>query len=181
MIPLRATRSVRRLVVDLADLELAFRDASPACAWFLDVETGKVTMLTADAIAHVRHPAPDEPGGSDPEIPLARRILAAEGTRYLRIPYGTARPGYEDAVAFLTTLDDPLLEERLWHALHGANGMRLRRFRQVVDAHAPSRDRWRAFVRERVRERVHAWLRSHGVVAFSSVSGDRPARAAGLG
>ncbi len=158
------------MVVDLADLELAFRDTSTECAWFLDLETGRVTMLTADAIAFVRHPEPDVPDGLDAELLLARGILAAEGTRWLRIPYGTARPGYEDAVAFLNTLDDALLEERLWHALHGAMGPRVTQFRRVVDGHPPTRDRWRAYVRERVRARVHEWLGGHGIVAFSALA-----------
>jgi len=73
------------------------------------------------------------------------------------------RDGYRDMEAFIDTVPEPRLRERLERAIDGKGAFR--RFTEELDYHDAGRERWFPFKRERLRGRIREWLEEEGIEA----------------
>jgi hypothetical protein len=132
----------RKLKIDLADLELAFDNASWEAEYYLDRETGEIILIgsmimDSDAITEQIENVTDE-------------------TRYLRVPHAEPRDGYRDMERFIETVMDQNLRQLLGVAIQGKGAFR--RFKDVLLDYPQERERWFRFQEDRVRQRVLDWL-----------------------
>ena len=79
--------------------------------------------------------------------------------RCLAIHSEGSRPGYDDMVAFLDTIEEDATAERLGARLHGRGVFR--RFRDGL-ADVGELERFHRFADDRSRGRARAWLAGHG-------------------
>jgi hypothetical protein len=172
-----------KLKVDLAELGFAFEDASGEIAHHLDLETGQVIAISDDtrrALDAFYEAAWDDEAQAVSPIALAdalqqrdlpewyqealreaEQIEAGSGTRYLRVPEADSHTAYHDMEAFITTVKNKRLQERLERAISGRGAFRS--FKDVLLEYASERERWFKFKDERVRQRVLDWLESEGI------------------
>jgi hypothetical protein len=173
-----------RVRIDLADLAEAFDDASWEVSAFLDLDTGEVIRITAevrDELEAISAELPEEPvdegsyraafaaalehrkppGWMRELLVKADAVESGLGTRFLRVPEADSREGYGDMQAFIETVSNPWLQERLWAAIRGRGAFR--RFKDVLASAPAERERWFAFKDDRLRQRVLAWLAEEGI------------------
>ncbi len=95
---------------------------------------------------------------------MLREAAAVEhglGTRFLRLPDSDSRENHREMAAFIETISDPRLADRLWAAIRGRGVFR--RFKAVLADYPAEVERWFAFKAARTRERVVAWLAEEGI------------------
>jgi hypothetical protein len=126
----------RRLTIDLDDLRIAFEDPSGEHTWYLDVQTGAVSFVTADI--------EDDATG-----------------RYLPVARDDSRAAYRDMQDFIATVDDHRLRALLDRAIAERGAVRM--FEDTLRDTPSERDRWFAFQAERVTGRLRRWLESEGI------------------
>jgi Uncharacterised protein family (UPF0158) len=169
--------SPRRLKIDLADLAQAFDNAGWETTYFLDLDTGRVIMLTEDArgeykrlsesVGHVDKAEwaaafeaalqeADLPDWQVESIRDASQVDAGFPEHYLRVPEADSREGYRDMEAFIETVINQRLADRLGRAIQGRGAFRA--FKDVLLDQAGERERWFAFRDARQRARVLEWL-----------------------
>jgi hypothetical protein len=167
---------MRRLKIDLSELTEAFDNAESELDYFLDLETGQVVMITSEAHSELEAIYEEMyAAGDEPQMPFAealqRRglpdwqqamIVEADqveqsfGVRYNRVPGADSRAGYRDMEAFIATVRDVSLANRLERAISGRGAFRY--FKDVLLDHPHERERWFAFKDEQLRRRVLEWL-----------------------
>jgi len=179
-------RIPRRLRVDLSELEVAFDDASWKRSYYLDLETGKVLMVT-DEIRQELEQVYEEaiPGErTDEEVdvtPILDRLELPEwekealreanqveegfGIRYISVPRSESSEAYGDMEEFITTVENEHLVELLQVAINGKGAFR--RFKDVLADYPTERERWFHFKDNRVRERMLEWLEDEGIELIS--------------
>jgi hypothetical protein len=170
-----------RLTVDLADLEMAFEDASPEVTHYLDLEIGKVVTITADIQFELLAVCDEmeESGGEGsagfaaalrqrdlPEwmreaLEEAHRVDTDTGSRYLPVPPVDSRAGFLDMRDFIGSVGHDGLRARLEGAIHGKGSFR--RFKDFLARNPDEQERWHAFKDARVRQRVLDWLEAEGI------------------
>jgi hypothetical protein len=170
-----------RLKIDLAELDLAFEDATGEIRWFLDRETGEVIPVTDETQRELEHLYEDldrqdplsaeeldaalaeHPSyNSEPEtLHEANLIEADDGTRFLPLPHHDSRVGYRDMEEFIETLLPGYLQDQLWRAIRGCGAFR--RFKDVLLEAPDQEQRWFAFRDARLRARVLDWLTEEGI------------------
>lgn len=136
---------IREVPVDWEALEDAFENNAPEVHSYLQLGTGEV-LRVVDGIA-------------DPE--MHARIAA--DANYMRIDPVSSREQYRWMERFIQMLDEGDLRDRLSAAIDGKGAFR--RFKDVLMAHAPERERWFAFRSERLRVFMEAWLSAHALAA----------------
>jgi len=156
--------TVREVPVDWEALEDAFENNAPEVHSYLHLGTGEV-LRVVDGIA-------------DPE--MHARIAA--DTTYLRIDPVSSREQYRWMERFIQMLEDGELRDKLTLAIDGKGAFR--RFKDVLMAHAPERERWFAFRSERLRVFMEAWLAAHALrpvarPVWPAPAPDRPAPPSG--
>jgi hypothetical protein len=129
--------------VDWEALEDAFENNAPEVHSYLHLSTGEV-LRVVDGIA-------------DPE--MHARIAA--DTNYLRVDPVSSREQYRWMERFIQMLEDGELRDKLTAAIDGKGAFR--RFKDVLMAHGPERERWFAFRSERLRVFMEAWLGAHAL------------------
>ena len=159
-----AAGSVREVPVDWEALEDAFENNAPEVHSYLHLGTGEV-LRVVDGIA-------------DPEM---HARIAADAT-YLRIDPVSSREQYRWMERFIQMLEDGDLRDKLTLAIDGKGAFR--RFKDVLMAHAPERERWFAFRSERLRVFMEAWLAAHALrpvarPAWPAPAAERPAPPSG--
>ncbi len=137
---------LRDVPIDWEALEDAFENNAPEVHSYLHLDTGEV-LRVVDGIA-------------DPEM----HARIASDASYMRIDPVSSREQYRWMERFIPMVDEPELKERLAQAIDGKGAFR--RFKDVLMAHAPERERWFAFRSERLRVFMEAWLTAHGLVAI---------------
>ena len=172
---------MRRLKVDLAELEIACESGATEASYYLDTETGEVVLVTDetrsglvalseqvyDAAGEERVPFADLLARRDltdrqkNALADALRVESGFGDRFIRVEPEDAHAAYRDMEAFIETVDDRRLRNRLQDAIAGRGAFR--RFKNVLLDDAHERERWFAFKSARLRERIVDWLRSEGV------------------
>src|SRR5262245_42147228 len=133
--------------VDWEALEDAFENNAPEVHSYLQLGTGEV-LRVVDGIA-------------DPE--MHSRIAADQN--YMRIDPVSSREQYRWMERFIQMLEEGDLRDRLAAAIDGKGAFR--RFKDVLMAHGPERERWFAFRSERLRVFMEAWLSAHALSAVA--------------
>jgi len=137
------TQSMRDVPVDWEALEDAFENNAPEVHSYLHVVTGEV-LRVVDGIA-------------DPE--MHQRI--ASDSSYMSIEPVSSREQYRWMERFIPMVEETDLREQLGAAIDGKGAFR--RFKDVLMAHGPERERWFTFRSERLRVFMEAWLGAHGL------------------
>src|SRR5690606_28002552 len=129
--------------VDWEALEDAFENNAPEVHSYLHISTGEV-LRVVDGIA-------------DPEM----HTRIASDPNYMRVDPVSSREQYRWMERFIPMVDEGDLRNRLAHAIDGKGAFR--RFKDVLMAHGPERERWFAFRSERLRVFMEAWLTAHAL------------------
>ncbi|MBK6519258.1 MAG: hypothetical protein IPG04_35245 [Polyangiaceae bacterium] len=147
---------VRDVPVDWEALEDAFENNAPEVHSYLHLVTGDVLRIV-DGVA-------------DPQ--MHARIAA--DSNYLRIDPVSSREQYRWMERYIPMVDDPDLQHKLTQAIDGKGAFR--RFKDVLMAYGPERERWFTFRSERLRIFMEAWLSAHALapVARPSWPADAP-------
>src|SRR5690242_16970550 len=135
--------AVRDIPIDWEALEDAFENNAPEVHSYLHLVTGDV-LRVVDGVA-------------DPQ--MHARIAA--DPNYLRIDPVSSREQYRWMERYIPMVEDPELQQKLSQAIDGKGAFR--RFKDVLMAYAPERERWFAFRSERLRIFMEAWLSAHAL------------------
>ncbi len=167
---------MRRLKIDMLELETAFEDNFPEHSSFLDTETGKVVLVT-DETRHKMQDFPEKEGETQEdkearflewakqnacaewEIEFLQQVYEVENApegRFVEIPQPDSSEDYRDMVDFADTVEEEHLENLLRVALDGRGAFR--RFKDVLVGFPKERERWFAYKQERLKERIREWL-----------------------
>ncbi len=167
---------MRKLKVDLAELEAALENDFPEHRYFLDLETGKVVSITDDTSRELEDLYAELPEEADvaeairprdlqdwekEDLLLADQVETGYGTRFIRIESLDPHVGYRDMENFIATVPDRHLQERLWRAIRGRGASR--HFKDVLDDYPRERERWFEFKDAQVHQRVLDWLAEEGI------------------
>lgn len=137
--------------IDWEALEDAFENNAPEVHSYLHIPTGDV-LRVVDGIA-------------DPQM----HARIARDPSYVRVEPVSSREQYRWMERFIPLVEDPELQEKLARAIDGKGAFR--RFKDVLMAYGPDRERWFAFRSERLRIFMEAWLAAHALRAI-----ERPSR-----
>lgn len=174
-------QEIRKLKVNLIQLESAFQDASWERGYYLDLQTGKVATITDEVRRELEWIYEEEydPETEEPidlaailqqrDLPAWRRealleadrVEAEYNTRYISIRQPHSHEGYRDMERFISTVENDHLRERLWRAISGRGAFRY--FKDVLYDHPNERERWFEFKDTRVQRRITRWLESEGI------------------
>ena len=141
-------QKMRKVKANLSELTDAFDDCRIGYEYYLDLETGKL-LLVSDEFMDIN------------ETKKVYEKLDDEPERYLSIPTESSREGYQDMVAFTESLEDENLKEKLWIALNGRGAFR--RFKDVLLSYPKKREEWFRFQDERLEKRVMGWLEENEI------------------
>lgn len=139
---------MRKVKANLSELTDAFDNCRIGYEYYLDLETGELLIVS------------DEFMGTDETEEIYER-MEDEPKRYLSIPTGSSREGYQDMVAFAESLEDGNLKDKLWIALNGRGAFR--RFKDVLLSYPEKREEWFRFKDERLEKRVREWLEENEI------------------
>ncbi len=134
---------LRPLPVDLDELSSAMEGDPMLTGGRLDLHTGEVFHETPMFDSYLDD---EEDEDDDPD-------------RWLVIHSDGSGPGYDDMVAFLDTIEDEAIAQRLADRLHGRGVFR--RFKESL-AGIGELERFHRFADERSQGRARAWLAGHG-------------------
>jgi len=135
--------AVRDIPIDWEALEDAFENNAPEVHSYLHLVTGDV-LRVVDGVA-------------DPQ--MHARIAA--DANYLRIDPVSSREQYRWMERYIPMVEDPELQGKLTQAIDGKGAFR--RFKDVLMAYGPERERWFSFRSERLRIFMEAWLNAHAL------------------
>ena len=133
----------RDIPIDWEALEDAFENNAPEVHSYLHLVTGDV-LRVVDGVA-------------DPQ--MHARIAA--DPNYLRIDPVSSREQYRWMERFIPMVEDADLQAKLSQAIDGKGAFR--RFKDVLMAYGPERERWFSFRSERLRIFMEAWLSAHAL------------------
>ncbi len=172
--------SKRTFKIALSELEAAFENASWEMAYYLDLETGRITLVAdeirrtlaaiyenawdeekKEASAALAEALRDLPDWMQEAVRESEQVEAGLGARFIRVPQADSREGYHDMEEFISTVENRRLQDRLWRAIADRGAFRY--FKDVLLDYPRERDRWFKFKDERVRQRVREWLESEGI------------------
>ena len=177
----------RRLEVDLGELAVAMDSYSYGMNYYLDLETGRVVMVTDETdreLEEILDKICDEDGeqvtsladylqGRDDMRDWVKESLLeaglveqGDGTRFIGVEPDDSRQGYRDMERFIATVDDPRLQDHLWSAIRGRRAFRY--FKDVLLDHPAVRERWFEFKGDQIWQRMLDWLDYLGIEPISS-------------
>jgi hypothetical protein len=147
----------RQVLIDWADLEMAFTWQTDEWAYYLDVRTGKVRVVSTSSFDM------DDDALSDDEEPLSEEAIDAGLAQgwLLQIEPVESSEEYQWMTEFAASIDDPQLRDLLEVALDGRGAFR--RFKDVLASWPQERERWFAFHDERLRDAMQEWLGAHEI------------------
>lgn len=168
------------LNIDMSNLIDAFEGGYESISYFLDLETGEVISVTEDARGiddilfesyfDEQTQTVDWESAFENEHVLdwerelvkdADRVEVGHGVTIIAIPSKDSSEGYSDMEAFIDTVRNPLLRERLERAINWRGPFR--NFKDVLLDYPSERDRWFQFKRERLQSRILEWLEEHDI------------------
>jgi hypothetical protein len=91
----------------------------------------------------------------------ADRVEAGLDSHFSAIPSEVSYEGYHDMEAFIATVRNPRLRERLERAINGRGAFRY--FKDVLLDYPAERERWFQFKQERLQQRILGWLESQDI------------------
>jgi hypothetical protein len=152
----------RKLEIDWPGLDGAFQGGSWEMSFYLDLETGKVVVVTDEIAGYLEEPPDYELSDWVQEaLQETRQVEEGCGTRYVSISQADSHEDYRDMERFISTVRDGHLRERLWKAIEGRGAFRY--FKDVLAESPAERERWLAFKGRCVYERIAWWLESEGI------------------
>lgn len=134
--------SIRRVPVDLGELEMALTDHDGA-ECFLDTESGEILRIST-LMTH------------DEQAEIYDQIDEAPSERYVSIDPLPSSLEYGDMADFADSVADKSLARLLQVALNGKGAFR--RFKDVLLDFPEERDRWFEFRDTRLHQRILEWL-----------------------
>jgi Uncharacterised protein family (UPF0158) len=140
------TGPVKDVPVDWEALEDAFENNAPEVHSYLHLITGEV-LRVVDGVA-------------DPQM----HVRIASDPNYLRIDPVSSREQYRWMERFIPMVEDPELRAKLTVSIDGKGAFR--RFKDVLMAFGPDREKWFGFRSERLRTFMEAWLTAHAIHAI---------------
>jgi predicted nucleotidyltransferase len=164
---------MRRLKINLIDLEGAFETNSPEMHHYLDTETGEVLTVTDDFRQELERlwedAGPEDkledllrkselPDWQRQALAKAQRVEEDYGTRVVMVPEPDADTDLRNIEAFITTVAEPRLREELQRATRGRGAFR--RLREALEDDFRERERWFQFKRKCLRQHMADWLAS---------------------
>jgi hypothetical protein len=171
---------MRQLKIEMSDLEMAFENSGEMINYYLDLETGNVLSITDEdnrLLERISDGYYDEetrtmdwekafqeeiiPEWQRESLQEADRIESGYGSRYIAIPSAEPGEGYRDMEAFISTVRNPHLQERLDRAISGRGAFRY--FKDVLLEHPNERERWFQFKQERLHQRILDWLEAEEI------------------
>jgi hypothetical protein len=171
---------MRQLKIDLSELELAFNSGSEMISYYLDTETGEIISITDEErglLESIYESHYDEQTKTvDWEAAFeeehihdwqrdrlkdADRVEEGIGNRFIIIPSESSREGYRDMEAFIDTVHNPRLQERLERAISGRGAFRY--FKDVLLDYPAERELWFQFKRGRLHQRMLNWLEEQDI------------------
>ena len=171
--------TMRRLKVDLEELEIAFDNSFPEHRHFLDLESGKVILVTDETSSELEEVYAELPEDAEPaqiveairqrnlqdwqteELLQGDQVERGYGTRYIGVEPRDPHADYRDMEGFIATVKDARLRDRLSRAISGRAAFRY--FKDVLEDHPRERERWFAFKDTQVRQRVLDWLTAEDI------------------
>jgi hypothetical protein len=175
-------KTKRRLAIDLEELEAAFDDASGTLHYYLDLETGKVVVISDEIRDELQAiyamldeqsdgdafnaaiGQSDQPDWMREVLMQAHQVEQGYGTTYIDVPKADSRAGYRAMADFIDTVADRRFQAKLEAAIQGRGAFR--RFKDALLHYPDERERWFTFNSARVRERVLAWLAEEGIAVI---------------
>lgn len=135
-----------QLPIALQELCNAFKDSSDDHRYFLDLETGGITLDFLDATEREE---------------LDEMVDEASKERYRYLPIAESHVGYEDMKEFIETVKGAKLKEKLRITI--ARSGAFKRFNNVLTSYPNENERWFKFKDELVKGRVNEWLDEEGI------------------
>jgi hypothetical protein len=139
---------MKSVKVDLEALVIAFNDNSLERSYYMDRETGRIFNLLEDR--------------NDPETEeMAWQIEADGGRRYIQVPKLSMEEAMQEQDSFVESLEEDDLKTQLTKVLESdrdGSG-----FDAYVERNRDAREKWRAYVKVRSRERADLWLKTLGL------------------
>lgn len=169
---------MRELKVNIKDLVDAFDNSFDETAYYLDLDTGAVIVVTEEsrrlleelseaelaetaAAAFAALRSADFCPWTMDGVQAAAAVEWAEDDRFLKIPRVESWEGYQDMEAFIETVSDAHVQEILEVAIQGKGAFR--RFKDTLERYPKERERWFEFLDVRSRERVLNWLQEEEI------------------
>jgi hypothetical protein len=159
---------------------MAFQNYEPQASYYLDLETGEVLFVNDDDRSWLGSLYENyydeqtesldwervfqEAGLHDWQKDNLQQIDLIEtgyGVRFILIPPESSQSGFEDMLEFIQTVQNPRLQDRLEDAISECSAFR--RFKDVLLNYPAERERWFNFKRERIDQRMLAWLEEKGI------------------
>ncbi|MGC9523549.1 MAG: UPF0158 family protein [Anaerolineae bacterium] len=171
----------RKLKVDLGELALALANDSYEMRYYLDLETGKILLVTDESARLLEDIYDEIYDGEDnrvvsleaylddhdlykwqkEELLEADKVEQGYGSRYIRVEQDDPHADYNDMESFIWTVEDEELAARLSRAIQGRGAFR--RFRDVVFEDPDVLDAWYAFKDECEQQRLEEWLEANDI------------------
>jgi hypothetical protein len=171
----------RQVKVDMAELAIALDVSFPDIHHYLDLETGRVVMVTDEIrsdLEEIYDEIYDEAGNRvvsleehlqqrdspdwEKEMLLeADQVEQGFGTRYVYIERDDPYRDYNDMERFIGSVEDQHLKERLWAAIQGRGAFR--RFKDLLARHPDVEKGWFEFKDAQLRQEVAAWLEANEI------------------
>jgi hypothetical protein len=180
LILVKSKSTMRKLKIDLSELEFALDNGSYEISFYLDIETGAVVVTNEEAsnqLDNIYETYYDENTQSMDwervfeeenlhdwqleEVKKAYQVKSFYGERFIEIPMSDSHEGYRDMEAFIDSVKNPILQERLEYAIRGRGAFRF--FKDVLLDFPKERERWFKFKQERLRQRAINWLESEEI------------------
>jgi hypothetical protein len=171
---------MRKLNIEMWDLEMAFDNSGEMTNYYLDIETGDVLSITDEDNRLLEQLSENyydeetrtmdwEKAFQEETIPewqrdmllKADQIEANFGSRYITIPSAEPGEGYRDMEAFISTVRNPHLQERLDRAISGRGAFRY--FKDVLLEYPKERAHWFQFKQDRLQQRILDWLEAEEI------------------
>jgi hypothetical protein len=171
---------MRKLNIEISDLEMAFDSSGEMTNYYLDIETGDVLSITDEDNRLLEQLSENyydeetrtmdwEKAFQEETIPewqrdmllKADQIEAGFGSRFIAIPSAEPGEGYRDMEAFISTVRNPHLQERLDRAISGCGAFRY--FKDVLLEYPKERERWFQFKQDWLHQRIHDWLEAEEI------------------
>jgi len=134
------------LPIDLKELCNAFEDSSNDHRYYLDLETGGITLDFLDAAEREE---------------LDEMVDEASKERYRYLPNAESKVGNKDMEEFIETVKGAKLKEKLHIAI--ARSGAFKRFKNVLTSYPNEIERWFKFKDVKIMDHVNEWLEEEGI------------------
>lgn len=145
-----------KVIVSLNDIVEALELATDQTEAYLDVDSGKVVLVTQDDDIELKHPDSEGlPGWQREHLHLVRKVL--ESKPQLRLPDTVEINEWSIMEAFCNSITDTIGRDKLQESIHGKGAFQ--RFRQTLDE-LGKREEWFSFRRNSLEQVAQEWLKA---------------------